>query len=214
MATFSSAAKQIAHVTHFYSQDSNLSVDPYWASAFLTMYRSVVTILASGLVVNRLPRRPVFLSTGLLISVSASVFATYTFLQKRNMLEGMPWTSWIPLVAFVMIYTGFSTGYGPIIFMSLGEMLPADARSFGCGLVGFMDNIFLFIVAKMVPTLADIIGFEGLFWMFSLVTFCLMVVMYFTLPETKDMSLEEIEAMFGDKSSLKKQRKAREASKV
>ena len=36
---------------------------------------------------------------------------------------------------------------------SLGELLPSDLRSLGCGILGVLDNISLFISVKVVPSL-------------------------------------------------------------
>ena len=43
-----------------------------------------------------------------------------------------------------------------------GELLPADMRSFGCALLGIIDNISLFISVKFVPTIIASLG--GYFW--------------------------------------------------
>ena len=51
------------------------------------------------------------------------------------------------------MYTGFGLGYGPIVFLLQGELLPSDLRSLGSGLLGVFDNISLFIAVKTVPTL-------------------------------------------------------------
>ena len=45
----------------------------------------------------------------------------------------------------------FSTKKFAITF--LGEILPSDMRSFGSGLLGVLDNVFLFAAVKMVPIL-------------------------------------------------------------
>ena len=61
--------------------------------------------------------------------------------------------SFLPLVFVVLMYTGFGLGYGPIVFILQGELLPSDLRSLGSGLLGVFDNISLFIAVKTVPTL-------------------------------------------------------------
>ena len=51
------------------------------------------------------------------------------------------------------MYTGFGLGYGPIVFILQGELLPSDLRSLGSGLLRVFDNISLFIAVKTVPSL-------------------------------------------------------------
>ena len=61
--------------------------------------------------------------------------------------------SFLPLVFVVLMYTGFGLGYGPIVFILQGELLPSDLRSLGSGLLGVLDNVSLFIAVKTVPTI-------------------------------------------------------------
>ena len=77
-----------------------------------------------------------------------------------------------------------------------GEVLPSHARSLGSGFLGVMDNISLFISTKMVPTLFEILGIYGTFWMYSGIAIVVSVFSYFFMPETGGMSLEEIEQMY------------------
>ena len=79
------------------------------------------------------------------------------------------------------------------LLYSLGELLPSDMRSLGCGLLGVLDNISLFISVKAVPSLVSSLGMHGAFALYS--SFCLMniVISFFVMPETKGLSLEDIE---------------------
>merc|ERR1712032_327083 len=77
-----------------------------------------------------------------------------------------------------------------------GELLPADMRSFGCALLGIIDNISLFISVKLVPTIIASLGLGGAFFMYSGFCSLTLVTAFFAMPETKDMSLEQIEAKY------------------
>ena len=84
----------------------------------------------------------------------------------------------------------------------MSEILPLRARSFGCGLVGLLDNLSCMLSAKMVPTLEYYLGLHGMFYMYSCVSIFVAIVCFFIIPETKDLTLEEIESMY--KSSTRK----------
>ena len=77
-----------------------------------------------------------------------------------------------------------------------GELLPAHARSLGCGLLGIMDNLSMFVSTKMVPTWFELLGIHGTFFMYSSVIIFVAILSYFFMPETSGMSLEEIEEMY------------------
>ena len=75
----------------------------------------------------------------------------------------------------------------------LGELLPSDMRSLGCGLLGVLDNISLFTAVKTVPTLISSLGIHGAFLLYSSCCLTNLIICLFIMPETKGLSLEEIE---------------------
>ena len=79
------------------------------------------------------------------------------------------------------------------MLFSIGELLPSDLRSFGCGLLGVLDNVSLFIAVKTVPTLVSGLGIHGAFLTYCCCCFINLVICFFVMPETKGMSLEDIE---------------------
>eukprot|EP00095_Tigriopus_kingsejongensis_P002049 maker-scaffold254_size236139-snap-gene-0.10 protein:Tk02049 transcript:maker-scaffold254_size236139-snap-gene-0.10-mRNA-1 annotation:"solute carrier family facilitated glucose transporter member 8" len=176
-------------------KQTNIPIDPYWCAAFMTLYRAVISVGASGMV-NRCRRRPILLGTGLLLAFSSGSLGFYTFLQSRGWLDHLPWTNWLPMVFISMLYTGFSCGYATVIYNYQGELLPPDARSFGCSLVGFIDNCVLFVIAKSIPTLTATIGIYGTFGSFSVITAVSVCGWYWILPETYGLTLEEINAIY------------------
>lgn len=78
--------------------------------------------------------------------------------------------------------------------------MPLDARSFGGSIVGFIDNLFLFVLTKSIPSLTKMIGLEGLFAIFFVVTSVCMVLSYFYLPETHGLTAEEIGEIYKKKN--------------
>ena len=97
-------------------------------------------------------------------------------------------TAYLPLCSIILMYTGFSLGYGPIVFMLQGEILPSDLRGFGSGLLGVIDNIFLFISVKIIPTMNSAFGMSGIFATYSCCILGVLIVVFFTMPETKVQS--------------------------
>ena len=106
---------------------------------------------------------------------------------------------WIPIFAILLIYTAFSFGWGSIPYALQGELLPARARSFGAGLLGFVDNLVLFFVTKSVPSLFVLLGVHGTFLLSAGCALAMLLLSVFFMPETMGMTLEEIENMFRSK---------------
>ena len=82
----------------------------------------------------------------------------------------------------------------PVLLMS--EIFPLRARSFGSGLIGLLDNLSCMLSAKMVPTFENFMGLHGMFYMYSCISIFVGITCFFIIPETKGLTLEEIESMY------------------
>ena len=81
--------------------------------------------------------------------------------------------------------------------------MPLHARSFGSGLLGFLDMLSAFVSVKLVPDLKILLETYGLFYLYSVCSLILAIICYFFMPETTGLSLEEIEDMYRNKSKAK-----------
>merc|ERR1711879_1141268 len=99
-------------------------------------------------------------------------------------------------MGIVITFTGFSIGLATIPLSLIGEILPARTKNICGPLISFFNLLFLFLVLKNYVDLANVIGYSGVYWVFSGVSLfgCLFVLM--CLPETKGKSLQEIETLF------------------
>jgi len=98
---------------------------------------------------------------------------------------------------FIMIYLAFfSLGVGPVPWLVCSEIYPAQVREIAMSLSTLVNWLSAFAVTAALAPLQGAIGPQGVFWLFSAVSFFGVVLIYFILPETKDKTLEEIEAEF------------------
>jgi len=185
----------LAFYMHTILEEVKVPFDTYWVAVFLSAYRTVVSISLSFILV-KVPRRPMYLFSGSLVSVALAIQATYAWFHTFIPEEYTSVMRWTPLLAIIIQYTGFGLGYGIIIYNLQGEILPSDMRSFGSGLLGIIDNVFLFFAVKMVPVLISSIGVGGMFFTYCCVVLFNITVCFFTMPETKGLSLEEIEDFY------------------
>lgn len=63
-------------------------------------------------------------------------------------------------------------------------------------------NLVLFATAKVFPLAKTQIGVHGVFWGFGAVALVASVFLFLTLPETKGVTLSEIEDYFAEKNFL------------
>ncbi|KAE8576353.1 hypothetical protein XENTR_v10004150 [Xenopus tropicalis] len=117
--------------------------------------------------------------------------------------------NWITLLSMMAFVSAFSIGFGPMTWIVLSEIYPADirGRAFAfCNSFNWAANLLITL------TFLDVIASIGLSWTFLLygvVGLLAIAFIYFFIPETKGQSLEEIDKQFSTKRILQK----RETSK-
>jgi len=168
------------------------SVDPYTC----TFIVGVVQLLATGIslvLVDRAGRRPLLIISGLVMSLTMGSLALYlTFISQVP--ENL---KWVPLLLIIGSFIGFSIGFATIPFCIMGELLPQSTRSLTGAISSSFNLTTLFLALKFYDSLASVIGHDGIYWLYSGVSFFAVVFVYFLLPETKGKSLSEIEKIFG-----------------
>jgi SP family facilitated glucose transporter-like MFS transporter 8 len=100
-------------------------------------------------------------------------------------------------MAIIMAYLAFfSLGVGPIPWLVCSEIYPSQVRELAMSLSTLVNWSSAFAVTAAQAPIRSLVGDQGVFWFFSIVSFFGALLVYLTLPETKDKSLEEIEAYF------------------
>lgn len=105
-------------------------------------------------------------------------------------------------VAFLFLYlTCFATCMDTNSFVYCVEIFPTNARA-----VGFSTAVCGWIGTNLVYTQVASIAFNTIKWKFLLVFICISAATlpfwWYCLPETKDLSLEEIAALFEDEVAI------------
>jgi sugar porter (SP) family MFS transporter len=96
------------------------------------------------------------------------------------------------LIFILLFIASFAIGYGPVIWVLLSEIYPAHVRGRAMSLATLALWLGTAIVGQVVPWMLDNLTPSGTFIVFA--AFCVPVPFILNrLPETKGMSLEEIE---------------------
>lgn len=149
--------------------------------------------------VDRLGRRTFFLTglTGLTVTLILECAMQASFLGTDNTAGQKA------AIFFIFLFIFFwSTFMDASQFVYLAEIFPTHVRSTG---VGFgMVGLYL---ASIILLVAGPIALDKITWRFFLVliipTFCHLLNVYFFFPETKQRSLEDINAQFGEKVAVR-----------
>ncbi|GJT34674.1 D-xylose-proton symporter-like protein 2 [Tanacetum coccineum] len=155
------------------------------ASILLGLLKLIMTGVAV-LVVDKLGRRPLLLGgvSGIVVSLFL-MGSFYTYLGN------------VPVVAVValLLYVGcYQISFGPIGWLMISEIFPLRLRGRGLSiavLVNFGANALVTFAFSPLETL---LGAGILFFIFGGIAVVSLVFIFFIVPETKGLTLEEIEA--------------------
>jgi sugar porter (SP) family MFS transporter len=145
----------------------------------------LVTILAI-LWVDKIGRRKLlllgFVGTGVSL-LSLSLFSL-------NQAAWLPYLSMICLTVYIF---SFAISVGPIPHIAMAEIFPLHVRGAGMGLSAMSNWTFNTVVIFSFPLLDKALGIEFTFALYGAVCFLGFIYSYFYMPETKNISLEQIE---------------------
>ncbi|KAK6936553.1 Major facilitator, sugar transporter-like [Dillenia turbinata] len=154
-------------------------------SILLGVLKLIMTGVAV-LVVDRLGRRPLLLS-----GVSGMVVSLFLLGSYYLFLDDAP----VVAVVGLLLYVGcYQLSFGPIGWLMISEVFPLRLRGRGLSiavLVNFGANA---LVTFSFSPLKAWLGAGILFYAFGVIAVISLVFIYFIIPETKGLSLEEIEA--------------------
>ncbi|PSN30621.1 hypothetical protein C0J52_27611 [Blattella germanica] len=178
-------------------------MDKFLAAVLTAVVRLIFIILACFLLLW-VGRRPLALFSGL--SSSAASLALGSFLYYRfASSEPSPTPeidTWI-VTSCIFLYVATNTvGFFVLPGIAIGELLPVKIRGPFGGYIFALFNLALFFMAKVFPSMLDVMKSHGIFWMFGLSSLFGTVFVYLFFPETKGRSLEQIEDYFAENNVM------------
>ncbi|RMZ75121.1 hypothetical protein DV737_g5440, partial [Chaetothyriales sp. CBS 132003] len=140
--------------------------------------------------VDRWGRRPILLNGAVAMIISLSLISYFIYIK----IEATPTL----VVIFVMIYNAaFGASWGPIPWLYPPEILPLSIRAKGASLSTASNWAFNWLVGELTPVLQDLIKWR-LYLMHAFFCAVSFVLVYFLYPETANVRLEDMNALFGD----------------
>jgi sugar porter (SP) family MFS transporter len=101
-------------------------------------------------------------------------------------------------IAGLLVYTGsFAIGLGPVFWLLIAEIYPQQIRGPAMSVATLANWAANFVVTVSFLSLLDAIGGTGVFFLFAGLSLVGLVYMVKRVPETKDLSLAEIQVQIG-----------------
>ncbi|XP_072947178.1 trehalose transporter 1-like protein isoform X2 [Epargyreus clarus] len=159
----------------------------------------VVATFTASLIVDKLGRRILLLSSTLLMCLCSTALGVFFFLKDEHGDDAaiVQNISWLPLLALSVFIIAFSIGMGPIPWMMAGELCLIDIKAFVGSTAGTFNWLLSFTVTSTFNSLNSAIGAGQVFWMFAAIMLVGFLFIFFVIPETKGKSFDEIQLLLG-----------------
>ncbi|KAL7279134.1 general substrate transporter [Trametes coccinea BRFM310] len=202
----------VGSLTMFFQQWTGVNAILYYAPSIfkdLGLDGNTNSLLATGVVgivmflatipaviwVDKVGRKPVLISGAFLMAACHLIVAVLTGLYHDSWNSHVA-AGWVACV-FVWIFAiGFGYSWGPCAWILVAEIWPLSVRGKGVSIAASSNWMNNFIVGQVTPTMLDNIGF-GTFVFFGAFSFAGGLFIWFFVPETKGLSLEEMDEIFG-----------------
>ncbi len=97
------------------------------------------------------------------------------------------------IIYIFMFIASHAIGQGAVIWVFISEIFPTQMRGYGQSLGSFTHWIFAAIITNVFPPLAESLGGGKIFTFFCLMMVLQLLYVWFLMPETKGVSLEDLE---------------------
>lgn len=152
---------------------------------------SVVGTVIGFYLVRKLTRRGM-LARGLLGTTLSNFFIGVIAITMGSS-ELLPY---IVLTLTVVFLAFMQTFIAPVIWVVIAEIYPLRMRATGMGFATFFIWMTVYIVTFVFPILISTVGLSGAFFVFASLGVLSLLFVKFYMPETKGLSMEEIERKF------------------
>ncbi|KAK4041851.1 general substrate transporter [Parachaetomium inaequale] len=148
---------------------------------------------------DSLGRRRSLLWTSIAQGLAMFYIGLYVRIAPPKEGADVPPAGYFALVSIFLFAAFFQFGWGPACWIYASEIPAARLRSLNVAYAAATQWLFNFVVARAVPTMLITVGSDGYgtYLIFGSFCFSMFVFVWFFVPETKGMSLESMDQLFG-----------------
>lgn len=178
----------------FIFKEAGSAMEPN-VSTIIVGVMSVIVTYISTLIVDKLGRKILLLISIIVMGICTLLIGAFFFLKEHE--YDVSSIGLIPLVSMCLFIILFSVGFGPIPWMLIGEIFPAQIKGTACSIACMANWLFAFFVTKFFSSLVSAIHIYNTFWLFTLFSVLGTFFVLFIVPETKGKTMDEIQEILG-----------------
>ncbi|KAL1796477.1 hypothetical protein ACET3X_005017 [Alternaria dauci] len=148
---------------------------------------------------DSLGRRRSLLWTSIAQGMAMFYIGIYMRVDPPVVGEPVPGAGYFALVCVFLFALFFQFGWGPVCWIYVSEIPAARLRSLNVAIAAATQWLFNFVVARATPNMMATMGQGGYGTFFTYGSFCfaMFIFVWFLIPETKGLSLEKMDDLFG-----------------
>jgi len=175
-------------------------LDPLVGATWINVFNLIFTVVMAG-VIDMLGRR-ILLLAGAVGMTFFMLVASYTAaqigrLQSEDSAADVSSYGWIMFFCLCAYISSFAIGWGGVPWVYPSEIFPMDVKekclSISVGFQWFAN----WAIATLVAIQLNVLGNSGTFLFYGICLIFAVVYVFFQIPETKGVKMEDMDALFG-----------------
>lgn len=154
-----------------------------------------LAVLPAIVFIDRLGRKPLLRGGSAVMALSHFCIAVMVRQFEGDWLSHS-WAAWISVGCVYVFTAAYGVSYGPIGWVLPSEVFPLSVRSKGVSLSTASNWFNNFLIGLITPELMELSP-SGTFLVFATACFLGYLWSTYSVPETANVSLEEMDAVFG-----------------
>ena len=171
----------------------DIGVENWQVASLGLSFVQVVTSFVIVIIANRAERRMFLTVGGTLISVALFLFGLLDFLERVFLLNI---ANWLTIIILMVYFIGYNASWHVFAYVAMNEICPQSIRGQVVSFAFAINNVGFFVSTFTLRPLETLICPWGTFLIYVIFHTLSTVAVALYLPDTKMMTLEEIELNF------------------
>lgn len=160
----------------------------------VNVFSTIIAIIS----VDKLGRKPILYIGFTIMAIGMSILSLVLYIGTLQVIQ------YLSIISLLIFVAGFAMSAGPIIWIICAEIQPLYGRDFGISCSTIANWLANMLLGTFFLTILSKLGGPLTFILLALANISFIIFTIFVIPETKGISLEQIEKNLMNGKSLRK----------